>query len=250
MLLISTLSPLLPTERRCDPPSRHSLRLFHHPYTLSSPRPVIMPSTGGRCAYEWKHAVMTTVARNSSITSTAPGNSRTVSPSTRGGTASLMYGFIRHAGTSQFTADGMSSLGNSSSCSFPFCHTMRVVRSPKGEKAPPALAATTMFTQHIATYSCSPWPRLETTAPISTAVVRLSAMGESQKAIRPVIQKHERYENPPSTSHMRMRANTLSCCMVLMNVMAHSKNRNTSTNSVRLCRAACVTSATECPLSR
>jgi hypothetical protein len=30
--------------------------------------------------------------------------------------------------------------------------------------------------------------------------------------------------------------------MVLMNVMAHSKNRNTSTNSVRLCRAACVTS--------
>ena len=29
---------------------------------------------------------------------------------------------------------------------------------PKGEKAPPAFAATTMFTQHMAMYSCSPCP--------------------------------------------------------------------------------------------
>ena len=69
---------------------------------------------------------------------------------------------------------------------------MSVVKSPKGENAPPALAATTMLTQHMDTYSSYPCPRLLITAPMSTAVVRLSAMGESQKAINPVIQKQLR----------------------------------------------------------
>ena len=152
-----------------------------------------MPSTGGKCAYEWKHAVMNTVATKSRITSTAPGRSATAtSPSTLGGTASLIRLFIKNAGTSQFTTAGASRPGNSSSRTFPFCHTMSVVKSPKGENAPPALAATTMLTQHMDTYSSYPCPRLLITAPMSTAVVRLSAMGESQKAINPVIQKQLR----------------------------------------------------------
>mmetsp|Transcript_8682 Transcript_8682/g.38335 ORF Transcript_8682/g.38335 Transcript_8682/m.38335 type:complete len:240 (+) Transcript_8682:876-1595(+) len=170
-----------------------SARPRHHPYTFSMPSPVIMPSTGGKCAYEWKHAVMKTVATKSKMTSTAPGSNCTAtSPSTLGGTASLIRLFISAAGTSQFTTAGAKSPGNSSSRTFPFCQTISVVKSPKGEKAPPAFAATTMLTQHIATYSSYPCPRLLITAPMSTAVVRLSAMGESQKAMRPVIQKQLR----------------------------------------------------------
>ena len=158
-------------------------------------------------------AVMTTVPRNKQMTSTAPGFKRELARSSSDafwGAPSLTYGCIKHAGTTQLTMLGIRRRGKSASDSVPRCHTMSVVKSPKGLNAPPEFAATTMFTQHIATYSGSPLPTAETTAPIRTAVVRLSAIGDSQKATVPVTQKQLRYENPLSCNQERMRAKTLS----------------------------------------
>ena len=64
--------------------------------------------------------------------------------------------------------------------------------SPKGLNAPPALAATTTLMQARATKRGLWEPTASTTAPISSAVVRLSAMGEMQKARKPVTQNRLR----------------------------------------------------------
>jgi hypothetical protein len=70
----------------------------------------------------------------------------------------------------------------------PFCQTISVVMSPKGLKAPPALAATTILMQPSTTKRGLSAPTAITTAHISSAVVRLSATGEMKKARKPVIQ--------------------------------------------------------------
>ena len=70
----------------------------------------------------------------------------------------------------------------------PFCQTIRVVMSPNGLKAPPALAAMTMLMQPRATKRGLSAPTAITTAHINNAVVRLSATGEMKKARKPVIQ--------------------------------------------------------------
>ena len=93
------------------------------------------------------------------------------------------------AGISQLTTDGKNSTKNSKKLSLPFCQTISVVMSPKGEKAPPALAATTMLMQPSATKRCDCEPTAITTAPMMSAVVRLSSTAESGKASAPVIQK-------------------------------------------------------------
>src|SRR3569832_546619 len=66
---------------------------------------------------------------------------------------------------------------------------MSVVMSPKGLKAPPALAATTMMMQDTATKRGCPTPTASTTAAMMSAVVRLSATAEMKKPSRPVSQK-------------------------------------------------------------
>ena len=59
--------------------------------------------------------------------------------------------------------------------------------SPKGEKAPPAFAATTMFIQASNINLLFPFPTAITTAHISKAVVRLSAIGDIKNDRIPVI---------------------------------------------------------------
>ena len=113
-----------------------------------------MPRTGGRWKVEWKEAVMEIVKRKRSATVMPPGWSCTCSPVTLAGTPAGMYMTMMAAGTSQLTMDGMMSRKNCVMWSFPRCHIMRVVMSPKGLKAPPALAATTTLMQPRAT-NCS-----------------------------------------------------------------------------------------------
>eukprot|EP00976_Prorocentrum_cordatum_P066328 1178270-Prorocentrum_minimum.AAC.2 len=61
-------------------------------------------------------------------------------------------------GTSQLTREGITRHIKSVNCSLPFCHTISVVTSPKGLKAPPALLATTMLMQQKDTYFGSAAP--------------------------------------------------------------------------------------------
>ena len=61
--------------------------------------------------------------------------------------------------------------------------------SPKGLKAPPALAAQTTLTMPIATNRRLSAPTAITTAPMTSAVVRLSATADRKNAMVPVTQK-------------------------------------------------------------
>ena len=69
----------------------------------------------------------------------------------------------------------------------PLCQTIKVVISPKGENAPPALAATTIFIRPGTIKALLPLPATITTVPRISAVVKLSAIGERKKAIIPEI---------------------------------------------------------------
>ncbi len=62
--------------------------------------------------------------------------------------------------------------------------------SPKGLKAPPALAATTILTQLILVKFLLPLPTANTTAHIVRAVVKLSAIGDRKNEMNPVIQNN------------------------------------------------------------
>ena len=70
-----------------------------------------------------------------------------------------------------------------------FCQTIKVIMSPKGEKAPPAFAATTMLIHAKQIKGLFPFATAMTTAHINNAVVRLSAIGEIKKDKIPVIIK-------------------------------------------------------------
>ena len=61
--------------------------------------------------------------------------------------------------------------------------------SPKGLKAPPAFAATTILMHAIPTNFGFEAPTERTTAHITSAVVRLSAKGDRKNDSAPVIQK-------------------------------------------------------------
>ena len=58
--------------------------------------------------------------------------------------------------------------------------------SPKGLNAPPALAATTTEMQLTTVNLALSRPKAVTTAPITTAVVRLSSTGDKENAKTPV----------------------------------------------------------------
>ena len=68
----------------------------------------------------------------------------------------------------------------------PACQTINVVMSPKGLKAPPAFAAITIFIHPIEINFVLPFPQAITTEHITSAVVKLSAIGERKKVIIPV----------------------------------------------------------------
>ena len=87
----------------------------------------------------------------------------------------------------KFTTDGTKILKKSKNETNPRCQTISVVISPNGEKAPPALAATTMLIRPGTTKALLPRPATITTVPSIRAVVKLSAIGERKKAIIPEI---------------------------------------------------------------
>jgi len=71
---------------------------------------------------------------------------------------------------------------------FPAVQTIRVVMSPKGLQAPPALAATTMLVKERTMNRELPPLTARATVDISRALVRLSASGERKKVIIPMAQ--------------------------------------------------------------
>ena len=145
------------------------------------------------------------VTAKSATTPHIPGLAITVSAwlvGFRFGTAKTMIA----AGTSQFTTEGRNSAKNSKKASLPFCQTISVVMSPKGENAPPALAATTSDTQEIATKRGLSRPSAMTTAPMISAVVRLSSAADRKNASTPVRTKRARKPMPRASSRMRSTA--------------------------------------------
>ena len=163
----------------------------------------------------WKQTEVTIVAKNSATTTHHPSLSSACSSKGSGfflGNAKC----ISVAGTSQFATHGRNSLRNSLVSTLPSCHTISVVMSPNGENAPPALAATTMLVHAAPMNSGLPRPTATTTAPISNAVVRLSAIGEMQNARPPVAQKMARNPKPRDTSQALSHKNTLCLLMAEM----------------------------------
>ncbi|MNJ64413.1 hypothetical protein D3C77_603610 [compost metagenome] len=155
------------------------------------------------------------VRRKSSTMVAAPRLSTTSSSSTLGawrGTIRL----IRLAGIRKLSRAGMKSAKNWPNGTLPACHTIRVVMSPKGLKAPPALAATTMLMQARLMKRRSPLATLSTTVHIRSAVVRLSTTGEMKKARNPVSQNRVRRLSPARTRRARRAANSNLSSMALM----------------------------------
>ena len=64
--------------------------------------------------------------------------------------------------------------------------------SPKGQKAPPALAATTKLTKPMLTNFSLSAPTAITTAPTNKAAVKLSATADKKNVITPVIKNNLR----------------------------------------------------------
>ena len=155
------------------------------------------------------------VSKKSAMMRRAPSFMLISAPLTSGfsfGTAKLM----QIAGIIQLMTDGIKMAKNSKKLTLPFCQTIKVVMSPKGENAPPALAATTIFMQATTMNVLLLPPTAMATAPISRAVVRLSATGEITKDSRPVNQKTVRSVNPLLTIHDRNALNTLRSSRALM----------------------------------
>ena len=88
--------------------------------------------------------------------------------------------------------------------------------SPNGLHAPPALAATIIFTK--AGTMNFPFPLLtaSATVDISRALVRLSARGESKNVMSPVAQKSFLKPNPFCKSHARNTLKTFLSSIVLI----------------------------------
>ena len=136
-----------------------------------------------------KQTAVKIVAANRAMTPRAPGFKCTRSVRGSGFAPGIAKCRIA-AGISQLITEGTKSAKNSKKVSLPFCQTISVVMSPNGENAPPALAATTIETQPKATKRGDWEPTAMTTAPMMSAVVRLSRTAESGKAMAPVIQNN------------------------------------------------------------
>ena len=117
----------------------------------------------------------------------------------------------------------------------PACQTISVVISPNGLNAPPAFAATTTLTHPMTTKRRFRPPTAMTTVAISKAVVRLSATGDRMKDSTPVAQKSFLSDMRWRNNHARNVSKIPRSSMVLMYVIAASRNRKSSTNSSRPC---------------
>ena len=147
-----------------------------------------MPITGGRCRKLCAQTAIVMVTRNSPMIVHAPCCSSAFSVTGVGCSLPMVKPMIV-AGTSQLASEGTNRAKNAENSTIPFCQTINVVMSPKGLKAPPALAATTMLIQATVTnFRLSP-PTAIATVDINRAVVRLSAIGDITNARPPVSQK-------------------------------------------------------------
>lgn len=145
----------------------------------------------------------------------APRCIRTCSPDASGltaGTAKCMM----TAGTRKITTAGMNRAKKVQNSTIPFCQTIIVVISPKGEKAPQALAPTTILMHERVTKRLLSPPTASTTAHIISAVLRLSAIGNMKNARVPVIQNRERKPKPLRTNQTRSASNTRRSFIALM----------------------------------
>ena len=150
-----------------------------------------MPYTGGRCKKLWKLTAVTMVSRNKPTICRPPGLIVTCSFESDLGVPEGKAKCIIAAGIRKLTTDGRNRLKKVAKSIRPFCHTIRVVISPNGLKAPPAFAATTMLIQAIPIKAGLSAPTAITTAHIISAVVKLSATGEIKNARIPVNQNKD-----------------------------------------------------------
>ena len=146
-----------------------------------------MPRNGGRWKAFSKVTASTIVTKNSTLIPRAPFFIRNL-PVIGSGRSFGIAGVISSAGTIKLATDGRNSVKKSKNSTLPACHTIRVVISPNGLKAPPAFAATTTLIRAGTVKRVSSLPTDMMTVPITSAVVRLSATGEIKKARIPVVQ--------------------------------------------------------------
>ena len=85
---------------------------------------------------------------------------------------------MQKAGIIKLITAGKNNLKKSANCNLLLCHTIKVVISPNGLNAPPALAATTILIQAQQINFLLSGATAITIADISNAVVKLSATGE------------------------------------------------------------------------
>ena len=146
-----------------------------------------MPRTGGRSKNVWTPMAVAMVTANRAMARRAPTfmvTTRSLAAGPPGGTAKCMIA----AGMTAFIKAGRNNVRKAWNGTTPFCQTIRVVMSPNGLKAPPALAATTILMQDNATNLGAAVPAAMDTADITSAVVRLSANGEITNDKPPVSQ--------------------------------------------------------------
>ena len=154
-----------------------------------------MPMTGGKCRKLCALTAMLIVKINMPTTIKAPSFNSTFSLIASGFSLATNIDMIT-AGINQLTTEGMIKAKNVAKGTTPFCQTIKVVISPNGLNAPPALAATTILIQASAINLVFVPPTAIATVDINNAVVRLSAIGDKRKEITPVIQKIVLNENP------------------------------------------------------
>ena len=109
---------------------------------------------------------------------------------------------------------------------------------PNGEKAPPALAATTIFMHAKPINFVLFFPTAITTAHIINAVVRLSAMGDIKNDKIPVIQNIFLKVKPWPTNQDLNASKTFLSVIEFIKVIATNKNPNNSANSKKVCLKA------------
>ena len=148
-----------------------------------------MPNTGGRCSscLPGQSRAMAIVNRRR----TDPVRHRadvSVRLARRPAAAPAPRSACSAAGTSKLTTDGTKRRKKSKKSTTPACQTISVVMSPNGLNAPPAFAATTMLMKAIATKRGLPPPTAITTAPMTSAVVRLSRHRREEEREQPVTQ--------------------------------------------------------------
>lgn len=128
------------------------------------------------------------------------------------------------AGIGKLAGDGMNRAKDVQNSTPPSCHTIGVVMSLNGLYAPPALAPTAISKHDRVTKRRLSPPTASTSAHIGSAVVMLPATGKLQKDRKPASQNGARNPKRLLTSQPRYVSHTFRFVIVLMQVIATSRN--------------------------